>query len=310
MSNEDWRPEKFHQLLKELKELTFEPTALPKDMPVITKRQDFPDKSDWLSKAQELISGFHLGHLEKVVLARQSVLSFQTPLNPWVLMHHLREASSANCFHFCFQPQDGSVFLGASPERLYKRKGRQIQSEAIAGTRPRGETAAEDQRFRQELLNSRKDFAEHQYVVQGIAQSLQSMWTQLEIEEPTLLPLNGGQHLIARLEGTLKESITDRDLLKALPPTPAVAGWPVEASLREIRTHEPFRRGWYAAPVGYLAAQQAEFIVAIRSGLIHDNRLFIYAGAGLVKDSLPQAEWEEIEYKLQGFLNIVQGQMS
>ena len=93
-------------------------------------------------------------------------------------------------------------------------------------------------------------------------------------------------------------------LLESFHPTPAVAGYPVDKALAAIGQQEPFDRGWYAGPVGYIGRESTEFAVAIRCGLVEAERLSLYAGAGLVKGSDCEAEWNEIENKISNFIKV------
>ena len=113
-------------------------------------------------------------------------------------------------------------------------------------------------------------------------------------------------HLFSRVVGQLKDGVGDGQLIKRLHPTPAVGGYPTENALAEIERLEPFERGWYAGPVGWVSAEAAEFAVAIRSGMLERNSLSLYSGAGIVPGSTPQLEWEEIEHKIGDFLEIIQ----
>jgi menaquinone-specific isochorismate synthase len=213
---------------------------------------------------------------------------------------------AANCYLFAIQWQEGAVFLGASPECLYRRHGSLIETEALAGTRPRGKTSEQDQALRQDLLSCDKDNREHQLVVQMIQERLKPFCRDIILKpQPEILTLPGGHHLITRCHGRLWPEATDEKILNILHPTPAVGGSPRAAALDEILTQEPFSRGWYAAPVGYLGCKQSEFCVAIRSGLLTHDRFYLYAGAGIVTDSQPESEWEEIEHKLNTFLQIL-----
>jgi menaquinone-specific isochorismate synthase len=90
-------------------------------------------------------------------------------------------------------------------------------------------------------------------------------------------------------------------VLRALHPTPAVGGYPRGEALEEIQALEPFDRGWYAGPVGWIGAGGAEFAVGIRSGLVRGNRLTLFSGAGIVAGSVPESEWAEIEQKIGDF---------
>ena len=91
------------------------------------------------------------------------------------------------------------------------------------------------------------------------------------------------------------------DVLQALHPTPAVGGYPQVEAMQAIHEREPFDRGWYAGPVGWVGRDEAEFTVAIRSGLVQGRQLTLYAGAGIVCGSKPELEWEEIEQKISDF---------
>ncbi len=185
--------------------------------------------------------------------------------------------------------------------------GRKIETEAIAGTRPRGLTEAQDRRLAETLLHSSKDIREHDYVVQSIREVLAGVCQSYAVDSrASVLKLTRVQHLCKRLWGRLQPHISDAQLLSRLHPTPAVGGYPTLNSETEIEKLEPFQRGWYAAPVGWVSRNEAEFAVAIRTGLIEDHRLHLYAGGGIVEGSTAEAEWEEIENKISNFLTIVQ----
>ena len=111
------------------------------------------------------------------------------------------------------------------------------------------------------------------------------------------------QHLLMKFSGLLKEKTQDSDILESIHPTPAVGGVPSEKASAEIENIENFDRGWYAGPVGWIGKDEAEFAVAIRSGLVFENELYLYSGAGIVEGSNPENEWEEIENKIAGFMN-------
>jgi menaquinone-specific isochorismate synthase len=98
--------------------------------------------------------------------------------------------------------------------------------------------------------------------------------------------------------------VTDAEVLLALHPTPAVGGYPRREALEEIRALEPFDRGWYAGPVGWIGAEGSEFAVGIRSGLVRGNSLALFSGAGIVAGSVPEDEWAEIEQKIGGFVRV------
>jgi menaquinone-specific isochorismate synthase len=118
------------------------------------------------------------------------------------------------------------------------------------------------------------------------------------------LKLDHVQHMVTRFRGSLKEDVGDDALLTALHPTPAVGGYPVDGALDRIFRLEPHDRGWYAGPVGWIGADKAGFAVAIRSGLVENDRLTVFAGAGIVKGSDPDREWVETGHKMASLLSL------
>jgi len=226
-------------------------------------------------------------------------------LDALALLARLR-AITPNSFHFCFQPEHGLAFIGATPERLYGRVGRTLRSEAIAGTRPNGATAAETARLGYELLHSEKDVREHVFVREQIRQQLAPLCSTLVVApEPALLKLTRRQHLWTPISGQLHDHVDDADILSRLHPTSAVGGEPTARALQHIAELEPFDRGWYAGPLGWIAHGSAEFAVAIRSGLVDGAQLALYSGAGIVPGSTADGEWDEIENKISDFVNIL-----
>ena len=247
---------------------------------------------------------FHEEVLEKIVLARRVDLDFSEAIDPIHLLRHLVSATPA-CFHFCFQTSSRVGFVGATPERLFYRRGSRLVSEVVAGTRPRSTTKCQDDALGEELFASAKDQLEHDIVRKSIRQRLHACVNRLEVDaHAALLKLTDKQHLFSRVTGELKSHVNDGELLERLHPTPAVGGYPTENALNEIQRLEPFERGWFAAPVGWVSVDAAEFAVAIRSGLVQDRRLSLFSGAGVVPGSDASAEWEEVEHKISNFLQL------
>lgn len=273
--------------------------------PVITGRINHPDREQWavmVNAALELIGN---ETLEKIVLARRADYQFGSAVDAATLQHRIRAVTS-NCYHFLLQPGPGSAFMGTTPERLFRRTGTRLQSEVLAGTRTRGSSQDEDLAYARELLGSEKDQREHDIVRKSIRQRLHLLCSSLQVDEQAnLLRLERKQHLHSKVAGELKPGVGDADLISALHPTPAVGGYPSDIAVHEIQRLEPFRRGWYAAPVGWVSRTGAEFAVAIRSGLVHGNTVSVYSGAGIVSGSVPAEEWEEIEAKIGDFQKVV-----
>lgn len=267
----------------------------------VLNRVDSPDQQGWTQRLDQSARWFEQGKLDKIVWARETDLECQRQPSPlsWLLEW---EDRSHDTFLFLFQPSKNVAFVGASPERLYAREGRQIICEALAGTAPRHPNLQEDQRLGAELLASEKNRREQKFVFDRIQTLLNECCSTVYGDwEPSLRKLQHVQHLWSELRGDLLDNISDRELLERLHPTPAVGGQPRELAVELLAAGEPFDRGWYAAPVGWIGPDGAELSVAIRSALVHHNHVYLYTGAGIVPGSQPKLEWQELAYKLKTF---------
>ena len=286
--------------------LQFSAPSRSENLPALCAREDLPTEAEWHEMIEKLLGAFAGSEMQKAVLARRADLRFDEDIDPLNLLKKLAE-NTAHSYDYCFQFEHGHALVGASPERLYKRINTYIQTEALAGTRPRGETPGQDKALGEALLGSDKDRREHGLVLDKICEILDERCRALHGDgRVELLVLRQCQHLITRIEGMLWDSGGDAELLAALHPTPAVGGSPTEAALKAIENLEPFSRGWFAGPVGWVGFDSAEFAVAIRSGLVQRDTLSIYAGAGIVEGSEALSEWEEVENKLGSFLGLLE----
>jgi len=268
-------------------------------------RFDFPNREQWERNVKIVLKEFEHGELQKVVLARKSLLKFTHTPDPVNLLYKLKKRSP-HAFHFLIQLAKGKAFLGATPECLYKRSNGNIYSEALAGTRPRGENSIKDKLFEEELQTSPKEIREHRVVSQMVGEALQPLCNDIKkIEDMAIIKLTNVQHLISRFKGFLISSVVDHQIIDRLHPTPAVGGLPKNHALKRITELEPFDRGWYAGPIGWIGSNSAEFAVAIRSALVFKDTITLYAGSGIVPGSDPQAEWEEIENKILNFKKLL-----
>lgn len=264
-------------------------------------RQDFPSYSNWKKNISHCLGLIKKKTLKKVVLARLTLFEFSSALNPYQILRKLPKSSDEISL-FCFEFRKGLSFLGASPEILYRKSGRHITSSAVAGTRPRGKNPSEDKKLRLELLNSFKDLHEFQVVEDHISKRLSVLCETLTKHlSQTIVKTPSVQHITSTFEGKLKGNFSDRDIIKILQPTPAVCGHPKNRALDIIKEKEPFDRGWYSAPIGWISGDKAHFLVGIRSSLIKDSTLHLFAATGIVKGSIPTEEWTELEQKISQF---------
>ena len=195
-------------------------------LPAPTSRTDVPDGAGWGRNVEEALAASSRGHLGKVVLARRAGFGFAEPVDAYALAENLIGATPG-CFHFFVEPEEGVVFLGASPERLFRRQGRYVESEAVAGTRPRGASEADDAELREELLGSEKDLSEHEFVRVGIREALGRLCDALEVDEGVSeMRLASRRHLVSRVRAKLRPGTTDAEVIEAMHPTPAVGGYP------------------------------------------------------------------------------------
>lgn len=269
-----------------------------------SERTEIPEQDGWETQLQHALKSFEESTLQKIVLARRLALHFQTPVSPTQLLHALKTRAEGT-YSFLFQIDTKNTFLGATPELLFRRHGQIVESEALAGTRSRGETPEEDEALGRELLETEKEVHEHQIVLEVLTEHFTELCHTYKVEKQLALrKLRHIQHLLSTIHGELKEDVDDFTILQTLHPTPAVGGRPRGQALELIQQLEPFDRGWYAAPVGWFGADAAEFVVGIRSALVQGKQVSLYAGAGIVPGSDPSHEWVETEKKLTPFVEL------
>ncbi len=192
-----------------------------------------------------------------------------------------------------------AAWLGESPEQLGVRNGRSLRTVALAGTRLRGADADADRALELELLGSDKDRREQATVADWIGGRLERITGRRPSTGPLqVVKLPSLQHLGRRLEVALDDGAPDRAWLEALHPTPALCGAPRVDVRRWLRNAEDFDRGLYGGVLGWLQPSRAEMYVTIRGALVCDRRVSVYAGAGVVEGSVPEAEWAETGAKL------------
>jgi menaquinone-specific isochorismate synthase len=274
--------------------------------PGVLTRWDQPNFTAWSQAVEAALKEFESGPLQKVVLARKSCLELTETITPFALVEILAGGAPA-CFHFCLQPTaESGAFLGASPELLFRREGVRLESEAVAGTRPRSLDTVEDERLESQLLKMSKEQREHSLVVESLAGTFRELCADFSQDSaPSVLKLSRVQHLRTAFAGQLNDGVGDDSILGAFHPTPATCGSPCAEAARFIEENEPFDRGWYAGPVGAVSRDEAEFAVAIRSMLWLGRKIHVYAGAGVVEGSEPEREWNELEDKIAGVLYLL-----
>ena len=261
-----------------------------------------PARGKWCERVERARAAIREGAFDKVVLARSE--EWHAPLgfsfDAFQTAHRLRE-EYPTCKVFLFQQEDGSAFVGATPELLLGLKGAEVEAVSLAGTTRRGHSVLEDEALGEALVASAKDQHEHRLVTEAIRQSFEPVVENLEIgKEPHLLKLHNVQHLETPIRARLDRTRGIMELVSRLHPTPAVGGTPSLKAQRWLEENESLERGWYAGLVGFVTSGgDGLFAVAIRSAMMRPDRAWAFAGAGLVADSDPELEWEETALKLQ-----------
>ena len=209
-----------------------------------------------------------------------------------------------------FYDLGGFQIVGASPEILVRHEhvaeGEKITIRPLAGTRPRGATPEQDQAIEAELLADPKERAEHLMLIDlarndigRIAQTGSVKVTEAFAVER----YSHVMHIVSNVEGLLKPGTTNMDVLRATFPAGTLSGAPKIRAMEIIDELEPVQRGIYGGACGYLSfAGDMDVAIAIRTGIVKDNVLYVQAAAGIVADSVPELEWKETEHKARAVL--------
>ncbi len=266
----------------------------------------FDSWSDMITDATDRLKS---GELEKVVLSRVCELRFAEKIDIDSALAFLRH-KYAGCYIFLFEPSPHLAFYGATPELLVHVEGREIETMALAGSIKRGLTPADDDALAHELLDDPKNRHEHRVVAEALRERLTPLTDQLDINDtPQILRLSNIHHLYTPVRGELKSASGVLPLVEHLHPTPAMGGVPQARAMDYIAHAEPVPRGWYASPIGMIDHNlDGEFAVAIRSAISQNERVWLYAGAGIMADSTPQKEWDETALKFKPMLDALGAQ--
>ncbi|MBL8681857.1 MAG: isochorismate synthase [Myxococcales bacterium] len=250
-----------------------------------------------VEKAIQAVSGSAANSLRKLVPARRTHIEFESTIDPVACVARAG-AKFRSCTRFMVEREE-RAFVGATPERLIRVKGREIETDALAGSLPRAADSVVDALSR-ELLASDKNRREHEAVVAAIRAALATVCESMDVPSaPTVRALPNLVHLWTPIRATLRSTLHPLDLVGLLHPTPAVAGTPRELAVQWLVRNEPHPRGWFTGPVGWFDARgDGAFVVGLRSMLLYRNHAWLYAGAGVVAGSDPDAEYEETSAKL------------
>ncbi len=278
-----------------------EPPLATHSMPRVPRRfvvEAAQDLNTWDSAVASALAAIDSRELDKVVLAREVVVEADTKFDIRAVLDRLT-TTQPGCYVYAHDN-----FVGASPELLVQRDGETVMSRPMAGTTPRRDQPEADEQAIKELQASSKDDFEHRLVVESVRGALAPHTTQLEVGDPQPERFTSVTHLTTTIRAKIADSgLSALDLALLLHPTPAVAGSPLKSALSTISRLEPFERGLYGGPVGWVDANgDGEFAVALRCADISGNKARLLVGAGIVAGSDPDLEWAETQAKLEPML--------
>ena len=307
-------PEAFANAKKRLRGLK-EQLQYSVSAPVVKPSQGFPAerefaKADYIAaveRAKELIAG---GDFMQVQVGQRIKKRYtESPLSLYRALRSLNPSPYMYYYHF----GDFHV-VGASPEILVRQEkividgvdSEKITIRPLAGTRPRATSPEADKAAEQELINDPKERAEHVMLIDLARNDIGRIARTGSVKVTEAFAVerySHVMHIVSNVEGVLKEGMSNMDVLKATFPAGTLTGAPKVHAMELIDQLEPSKRGLYGGACGYLSfAGDMDVAIAIRTGIIKDQTLYVQAAAGVVADSVPELEWKETEAKARALL--------
>jgi menaquinone-specific isochorismate synthase len=277
----------------------------PRQMAMLKGSEDLPSVDFWRNMVDHVKCSIDDSQVHKVVLSRHKKLMLDKPQKIGSLLEKLSSYNEES-YLFAIVHPSGDCFLGRSPEKILAWDNNDISVDAIAGTRKRHQDRSlEDDQEAEALKGSQKDLIEHRFVSDYVKALLELYADDVTaVESERIFRLRCVQHLKSSFQAKRKEKVSPYDLLVALHPTPAVGGFPKVKAMAMIAAQEPIKRGLFAGVIGVGDEYRGDFAIGIRTAFLSGSSLLLHAGAGIVRDSDASSEWEEIELKMNNFLNL------
>ncbi|TAM38552.1 MAG: anthranilate synthase component I [Burkholderiaceae bacterium] len=308
-------PEAYAGAKKRLRELK-EQLKYSVSAPVVKPTQGYPAerdfaKADYIAAVERAKKLIEAGDFMQVQVGQRIKKRYtESPLSLYRALRSLNPSPYMYYYHF----GDFHV-VGASPEILVRQEQlpgvadelqQKVTIRPLAGTRPRGTTPERDKAAEVELMNDPKERAEHVMLI-DLARNdigrIAKTGTVKVTEAFAVERYSHVMHIVSNVEGTLNEGMTAIDVLKATFPAGTLTGAPKVHAMELIDQLEPTKRGLYGGACGYLSyAGDMDVAIAIRTGIIKDQTLYVQAAAGVVADSVPELEWKETEAKARALL--------
>jgi len=266
-----------------------QPVAIPTELDISSNLS----RDGFIRMVAQASEYVRAGDVIQVVLSQR--FCCEQKLDPFTLYRALRLVNPSPYLYYL--QFDDELLVGSSPELLVRKTGRTVEVRPIAGTRPRGNTKAQDQDLAAELLADPKERAEHIMLVDLGRNDVGRIAAYGQVQVDELMEIerySHVMHLVSHVQGQLREGLDMYDVFRACFPAGTVSGAPKIRAMEIIDELEPSRRGPYAGAVGYFGfSGNMDFAIAIRTVMIKNGRIYFQAGAGIVADSDPQKEYEE-----------------
>ncbi|QYJ84579.1 aminodeoxychorismate synthase component I [Shewanella mesophila] len=263
------------------------------------------DKQAYSDKFAAIQTYLHSGDCYQINLTQRFEAQYQG--DEWLAYLKLRQTNKAPFSAFCRLPDN--ALLSISPERFIQLKGDAIQTKPIKGTMPRASDPALDQQSAAMLANSEKDRAENLMIVDLLRNDIGKVAQPGSVRVPILFAIESFpavHHLVSTVTAKLDKGYHATDLLRAAFPGGSITGAPKIRAMEIIEELEPSRRSLYCGSIGYISQDgQMDSSITIRTLIAEDNKLYCWAGGGIVADSLVDAEYQESYDKVSKILPIL-----
>jgi anthranilate synthase component 1 len=267
------------------------------------------DPERFLAMVRRALDYTAAGDVYQTNLSRQWRARAEHAVNPVAIYKRLRAANPSPFAAFLRQGE--FAVICSSPERLVRVHGNRVSTRPIAGTRPRGAGAAEDERLVRALLDNEKERAEHVMLIDLERNDLGRVCVggSVEVDEYMSVETYAHvHHIVSNVSGTLRSGVTPIDVIRALFPGGTITGCPKIRTMRVIAELEGCARGAYTGSLGYLNRDgSCDLNILIRTLTVRGNEVNFRAGAGIVADSIPQQELAETRAKAEGLLRSLEG---
>ncbi|MBY9077383.1 chorismate-binding protein [Paenibacillus sp. HN-1] len=273
--------------------------------PVEFSLKHYPEKEAYIQNTKMVIEKIKEKEIRKIVLSRKCVVGLHKPIDladytQYVFNHYFQE------YYFMFEMGNSDRWVGVSPEIVIKKNERSAVTRPLAGTKKKENDKTHNELLIEEFLADSKENLEHDCAVNLMMDDLHRLPAK-EVRlsrKKEIIETPYAYHLKSEIMISLDDRLNCFDLLGAIYPPATIWGYPRQICSSFIRQTEPFSRDYYTGIYGYFDLNgKADFALVIRSAVLADDEIVIYAGSGIVESADAQAEWEETKLKMNPFLN-------